>query len=146
MGDTDAATAQTNRAAVDAFWTALYARDWDAIAACFTDDATYTDVPSPEDDIAEGPAEIVARLRLGIEPITEYKHHPRLAVADGDAVITEHAEEWHWKTGESVILPFVSVHEMRDGKIHRWYDYWDMATLMNAAPQWWVEHIMQGYK
>jgi limonene-1,2-epoxide hydrolase len=138
--------AATNRAAVDEFWTALYARDWDAIAACFTEDATYTDVPSPEDDLAVGPAQIVARLRLGIEPITEYEHHPKLAVADEHAVITEHAEEWHWKTGESVILPFTSVHEMEGGKIKRWYDYWDMQTLMNAAPQWWIEHIMQGYQ
>jgi limonene-1,2-epoxide hydrolase len=45
-----------------------------------------------------------------------------------------------------VILPFVSVHEMEGGKIRRWFDYWDMQTLMNAAPQWWIEHIMQGYK
>lgn len=145
MGETDT-DVEANKATVARFWEALYARDWDAIAACFTDDATYTDVPSPEDDVAVGPAQIVARLRLGIEPISEYAHHPRLAVADGNAVITEHAEEWHWHTGESVILPFVSVHELRDGKIQRWWDYWDMQTLMGAAPQWWIEHIMQGYQ
>lgn len=67
-------------------------------------------------------------------------------IAEGDVVITEHGEEWHWHTGEEVILPFVSVHEVSDGKIVRWWDYWDMSTLMNAAPQWWVEHIMEGYK
>jgi limonene-1,2-epoxide hydrolase len=39
----------------------------------------------------------------------------------------------------------VSVQEIRDGKIVRWWDYWDMSTLMNAAPAWWVEHIMVGY-
>jgi hypothetical protein len=27
----------------------------------------------------------------------------------------------------------------------RWWDYWDLQTLMGAAPAWWVEHIMQGY-
>lgn len=151
MGETETGNeadsdVDANKATVARFWEALYARDWDGIADCFTDDATYTDVPSPEDDVAVGPAQIVARLRLGIEPITEYTHHPRLAVADGDAVITEHAEEWHWHTGESVVLPFVSVHELRDGKIQRWWDYWDMQTLMGAAPQWWIEHIMQGYE
>ncbi len=58
----------------------------------------------------------------------------------------EHSEEWHWHTGEFVVLPFVSVFDLRDGKIARWWDYWDLGTLMNAAPQWWVEHIMQGYQ
>ena len=34
------------------------------------------------------------------------------------------------------------MHEIRDGKLVRWWDYWDLGTLMNAAPAWWVEHIM----
>jgi ketosteroid isomerase-like protein len=66
-------------------------------------------------------------------------------VAESDTVVTEHAEHWEWPTGEAVTLPFVSVQQIRDGKIVRWWDYWDMATLMNAAPAWWVEHIMKGY-
>jgi limonene-1,2-epoxide hydrolase len=134
-----------SRSTVEAFWAALYARDWDAITTFFADDAEYTDVPSPADDVARGPAQIVARLRLGLEPISSYEHVPRAMVADGDTVMTEHEEVWGWRTGESVTLPFVSVHVLRDGKIVRWWDYWDMSTLMNAAPQWWVEHIMQGY-
>jgi limonene-1,2-epoxide hydrolase len=44
------------------------------------------------------------------------------------------------------VLPFVSVMEVRAGKLVRWWDYWDMQTLMSAAPEWWVEHIMQGYQ
>jgi len=44
--------------------------------------------------------------------------------------------KWHWHTGEFVVLPFVSVFDLRDGKIARWWDYWDLGTLMNAAPQW----------
>jgi limonene-1,2-epoxide hydrolase len=139
----DPTTANTE--IVAAFWESLYRRDWDAIAGFFGPEAEYTDVPSPADDVARGPAQIVARLRLGLEPISEYRHHHRLTVAQGDAVVTEHAEEWHWHTGEQVVLPFVSVHELADGAIVRWWDYWDMATLMNAAPAWWVDHIMAGY-
>jgi limonene-1,2-epoxide hydrolase len=135
----------TNRQIVEAFWDALYARDWERIGTFFTDDASYTDVPSPPDDVAVGPSQIVARLRLGLEPVSDYEHDLRLMVADGDAVVTEHAETWRWHTGEEVTLPFVSVHELRDGRITRWFDYWDMQTLMNAAPAWWVEHILQGY-
>ena len=145
MSDTaDLNSADLNKKIVEQFWADLYRRDFDAIASYFSDDAHYTDVCANEEG-ATGPARIVARLRLGIEPLAAYIHHPKLVVADGDAVITEHAEEWHWHTGEQVVLPFVSVHELRDGKITRWHDYWDMQTLMNAAPQWWVEHIMQGY-
>jgi limonene-1,2-epoxide hydrolase len=135
-----------NREVVSAFWEALYQRDWDAIAGFFTEYARYTDVPSPPEDVAVGPAQIVARLRLGLEPITGYEHALHLMVAEDDAVVTEHAETWRWHTGEEVTLPFVSVQEVRNGKIARWYDYWDLQTLMNAAPAWWVEHIMQGYQ
>ena len=60
--------------------------------------------------------------------------------------MTEHVERWTWQTGETVDLPFVSVHQLEGEKVRRWWDYWDMSTLMNAAPAAWVEHIMVGYK
>jgi hypothetical protein len=63
-------------------------------------------------------------------------------VAEGDIVVTEHVEHWEWPTGERASLPFVSMHEARAGQLVRWWDYWDLATLMNSAPAWWVEHIM----
>jgi ketosteroid isomerase-like protein len=138
-------TVEANKQRIHEFWEALYRRDWTAIGSFFAEDGEYTDVPSPADDVAHGPELIVARLRLGLEPISRYEHEFRLMVAEGDAVVTEHAETWHWHTGEHVTLPFVSVHELRDGLIIRWWDYWDLQTLMNAAPAWWIEHIMQGY-
>jgi limonene-1,2-epoxide hydrolase len=136
---------EENKETVRRFWETLYSRDWDAIAGFFTEASEYTDVPSPADDIARGPALIVARLRLGLERIAGYEHDLKLMVAEGDDVITEHAETWHWHTGEEVTLPFVSVHQLHDGKIMRWWDYWDLQTLMNAAPVWWIEHVAQGY-
>ena len=139
-------TDHTPKALVQRFWLALYERDWEGIAACFGPESEYTDVPSPADDIAVGPEQIVSRLRLGIEPISGYEHHLRLMVADGDVVVTEHAETWRWHTGEEVTLPFVSVHEVGGGVIRRWWDYWDLQTLMNAAPAWWIEHIMVGWR
>ena len=57
-------------------------------------------------------------------------------------MVTEHVEHWEWPTGEKAALPFVSMQELRDGEIVRWWDYWDLGTLMNVAPAWWVEHIM----
>jgi limonene-1,2-epoxide hydrolase len=136
---------QSNKETVKALWSALYERDCDAIGSLFGEGSEYTDVPSPADDVARGPAQIVARLRLGLEPISGYEHALRLMVAEGDVVVTEHTETWHWHTGEEVTLPFVSVHELRDGTIVRWWDYWDLQTLMGAAPDWWIEHVAQGY-
>jgi ketosteroid isomerase-like protein len=135
----------SNRELVDRFWETLYKRDYEGVGACFAADGEYTDVCSPADDVAVGPAQIAARIKLGFEKLADINHDVRLIAVDGDTVITEHAETWEWPTGESVTLPFVSVQEIRDGKIVRWHDYWDMATLMNAAPAWWVEHIMVGY-
>lgn len=138
--------AASNRQLIEKFWGDLYRRDFEAVGAYFADDGEYTDVPSPEDDVARGPEEVAARLRLGLEPLEAIYHRPKHMVAEGDLVFTEHAEEWHWPTGERVVVPFVSVHEIRDGKIVRWWDYPDLQKLLNAAPKWWVEHIMKGYK
>ncbi|MFM8303066.1 MAG: nuclear transport factor 2 family protein [Actinomycetota bacterium] len=135
----------TNREIVARFWATLYARDFEACGAFFADDGVYTDVPVGEVG-ATGPAEVAARLRLGLERIDGYVHHLRNIAADGDVVMTEHVEEWHWGTGEQVALPFVSVMELRDGKIVRWWDYFNLPTLLDAAPQWWLDHIAQGYK
>ncbi len=137
---------EANKQKVRALWGALYRRAWDAIGSFFVEESEYTDVPSPADDVARGPEQIVARLRLGLEPISGYGHTLRLMVAEGDVVVTEHSETWRWHTGEEVTLPFVSVHELRDGAIVRWWDYWDLQTLMGTAPAWWIEHVARGYR
>ena len=134
-----------NKALVERFWADLARRDFDAVGAYFAPDGHYTDVPVPEEG-AFGPAEVAARLRLGLGPLAKYVLHDGPIVADGDMVMTEHSEEWFWESGEHVHLPFVSVQEIRDGKIVRWHDYLDLNTLMAAAPAAWVEHIMVGYK
>jgi limonene-1,2-epoxide hydrolase len=131
-----------NRALVELFWKTLYERDFEAVGAMFADDGEYTDMPTPGDDVARGPAQIAARLRLGLEPLAGISHAIRTIVCEGDVAVTEHVEHWEWPTGERASLPFVSMQEIRKGKFARWWDYWDLATLMNAAPAWWVEHIM----
>jgi limonene-1,2-epoxide hydrolase len=139
-------TEERNRQIVAALWADLARRDFAAVAARFADDGHYTDVPAPEEG-AFGPAEIEARLRLGIGPLAAYECHEGTIVAQGDRVVTEHSETWVWDDDHRATLPFVSVMELDgDGRITRWWDYWDMGTLMAAAPEWWVTHIMAGYK
>ena len=67
-------------------------------------------------------------------------------IAEGSVVVTEHAEEWSFHTGEVVMHPFTSVMELSDGLIARWWDYSNLANLLENAPQWWLEHIAAGWR
>jgi limonene-1,2-epoxide hydrolase len=126
---------------VAAFWAALYDRDWDRIASFFGPESVYWDVPAGATTAAKGPAGIVARLQIGLAGLAGYDHDHLRVVADGDTVMTEHAETWRWATGEEVTLPFVSVQVVRGNTILLWKDYWDYQTLMDAAPAAWHERL-----
>lgn len=133
---------QRNRDLIEAFWQDLVRRDFDKVGSYFAEDGHYEDVPTP-DTGATGPNAIAARLRVGLEPIEDYVHHLHRMVVEGETVITEHTEDWHFGAGVVVSLPFVSVHVIEDGRIKLWRDYWDLQTLLGSAPQWWIEHIMK---
>ncbi len=102
------------RELVERFWGDLYRRDFDAVGAYFADDGEYTDMPTPAEDVARGPAQIAARLRLGLEPLESISHDIRVIVCEGDTAVTEHVEHWAWPTGERASLPFVSVQQFRE--------------------------------
>lgn len=137
-----------NKAIVARYWEALYSHDWDAVKSFFSDTANYVDTGIGEAlGGAHGPAEIVARLRLGLDPVEAHNHVDGLMVAEDRFVITEHAEEWVFHTGERIMHPFCSVMELTDdGQIHRWWDYSNLSNLIDNAPQWWLDHIAAGYR
>lgn len=137
----------SNIALVREFWEALKRRDFDAVGAFMAERGHYIDVPLVDgEEGAIGPAETAARLRLGLAPLEQYVLHDGPIIASGNTVITEHREEWFWKTGEYSNVRFCSVMEVTDGKVERWWDYVDIGQLMGNAPEWWVEHVMAGYK
>ncbi|MCZ6782513.1 MAG: nuclear transport factor 2 family protein [Proteobacteria bacterium] len=131
---------EENRALIRAFWRDLYAREFDKVGAYFAEHGLYEDVPAP-DRGAVGPRNVTARLRIGLDPIDNHTHQQHRMVAEGDTVVTEHTEDWHFHTGEVVSLPFVSIHVIEAGKIVLWRDYWDLGTLMSGAPSWWIERL-----
>ena len=49
-------------------------------------------------------------------------------------MIWEHVEEWQFHTGEVILHPFVTVMEVRDGKIVRWHDYSHLGNIIDNAP------------
>ena len=143
MSDVDRANAEL----VGRFWQKLAVRDFDGCGAMMAPDGHYIDVPvAGLEPGAFGPAETAARLRLGLEPLAGYELHDGPIIAADGMVVTEHSETWTWEPGVSVTLPFTSVMEIRDGLITRWWDYLNLATLLDAAPAWWLEHIAASYK
>jgi ketosteroid isomerase-like protein len=133
-------TSDETRRAVTRLWDCLYRKDWDGVAACIADDGLYQDVPAP-DRGAVGPANVVRRLRVGLDPVARFEHELHRMVVDGDTAMLEHTETWHFETGEKIVNPFVTVHVVRDGRIALWRDYWDLGKLMAQAPQWWIERL-----
>lgn len=129
-----------NKRVVAAMWNCLYAKDFEGVGSHIADDGLYEDVPTP-DAGAVGPQNVINRLRIGLEPVVRFEHDIHRVVAEGDTVVVEHTETWHFDTGESVKNPFVTIHEVRDGKISLWRDYWDLNTLMAQAPRWWIERL-----
>lgn len=134
-----------NKQTVERYWDAHFRRQWEKMATFFTEKAHYTDVGLDAVG-AVGPEKIIARLKLGIEPLSGYWHYPKHTVAEGDIVVTEHTETWVFETGEKIDHPFTSVMELRDEKICRWHDYSHLPNLTDNAPQWWLEHIAKGYQ
>lgn len=131
---------QDNKSVVLEMWKALYAKDFDGVASFIADDGFYEDVPAP-DAGAVGPQNVVRRLRAGLEPVERFEHEVHRLVAEGDTVVLEHTETWHFHTGEQVTNHFVTIHQLREGRITLWRDYWDLNTMMAQAPKWWIERL-----
>ena len=138
--------AETNRQLIEGFWADLYKQYLHAVAARFDPRGQYTDDVTPDDDVATGADEIVARLSLAFGKLSGLADERLHLLAGDDVVMTEHIEHWQWPTGESMALRVASVHEISDGRIMMWRDYWDMNVLTAAAPQWWFDHVVQGWK
>jgi limonene-1,2-epoxide hydrolase len=135
-------TSDESRKVVATLWDRLYRKDWAGVAACIADDGLYQDVPAP-DRGAVGPANVVKRLRVGLDPVVRFEHELHRSVAEGGTVMLEHTETWHFETGEKVVNPFVTVHVVRDGKVALWRDYWDLQKLLAQAPRWWIERLAE---
>jgi limonene-1,2-epoxide hydrolase len=131
---------ERNKEIVASMWECLYRKDFDGVARHIAEDGFYEDVPAP-DPGARGPANVVKRLRLGLDPVVRFEHEIHRVVAEGESVVVEHTETWHFETGEKLTNDFVTIHVVKNGKIQLWRDYWDLNTMMSQAPPWWIERL-----
>lgn len=133
---------EDNKALIRMMWSCVYARDWQALTALLSEDCWHDDVPAPDPGV-RGAKNIVGRLRIGFDLIERFDHEEVRMVAEGNQVAFEHRERWYFETGEQVENQLVSIHEVRDGKVTLWLDYWDINNMFSNAPQWWVEKVAE---
>jgi limonene-1,2-epoxide hydrolase len=125
---------EANKKTVETMWQALSRFDWETVKSCLHPEVHYQDVPT-EDPGAHGPENVVKRLRIAFDHLSTQEQVLHHLAADGDVVFLDHTEAWLFKTGERAEHTFATMHEMKDGKIYRWSDYWDVQKFVSQYPQ-----------
>lgn len=136
-------TGDERRELVERFWATLARRDWEAVAGFFDDTSEYWDVPIGRENGAVGPANIVARLQLGLAPLAGYTNDLERTIVEGEHTVTLHTESWTWDDDHRYTLTFSTYQRVVDGVIAEWRDYSDMGGLMAAAPEWWHTRLAE---
>jgi len=131
---------EVNKRTVATMWKALSAKDWDTLKSCLSEDVHYEDVPT-EDPGARGPDNVVRRLRIAFDHLSDHQHTLHHIVCEDDVVFIDHTEVWTFTTGEKATNHFATLHVMRDGKIARWSDFWDVSGFVSQFPAWFLEEM-----
>jgi limonene-1,2-epoxide hydrolase len=99
------------------------------LAAWFTDDAVYHNIPI---DPVVGKEAIEATI-AGFSSLADHLEFEVLNIAaSGDVVMTERIDRFHRADGV-ITLPVMGTFEVRDGKIAAWRDYFDLQQFMSQA-------------
>jgi ketosteroid isomerase-like protein len=136
MSDSD------NKSTVEKMWRALSDMDWETMKACMHPEIHYQDVPS-DDPGAHGPENCVKRLQIAFSHLSKQEQETHHIVAEGGVVFLDHTETWTFKSGETAAHTFASMHEIKDGLVYRWSDYWDMQKFVGQFPGWFLEEMMK---
>ncbi len=125
--------AQSPDALVTEFCKKWATPDANELAAYFTEDGVYHNIPM---DPVVGPkaiAEFIAGFTATFDGIDFQVHRQ---VSDGSdssgVVMNERTDVMRRKDGGEIPLPVMGIFEIVDGKIARWSDYFDMATVTKA--------------
>ena len=133
-------SSEENKRTVERMWRALSEMEWEVLKDCLHPEVHYQDVPT-DDPGARGPENVVKRLSIAWDHLAKQEQITHHIAADGDVVFLDHTEQWIFKTGETVGHRFASMHELKDGKIVLWSDYWDVNNFVQQFPAWFIEHM-----
>jgi limonene-1,2-epoxide hydrolase len=100
-----------------------------ALAAYFTEDGVYHNVPMDPVQGPEAIKEFITGLTDGFDGIDFHVHRQ---ISDGDIVMNERTDVMRRTDGGRLELPVMGVFEIVDGKIASWKDYFDLATVTRA--------------
>ena len=103
--------------------------DPDELAGYFTEDAVYHNIPMEAVQGREAIKVFIAGFTAAFDGI-DFQIHRQ--VSDGNVVMNERTDTMRRKDGGEIPLPVMGVFEVADGKIAKWRDYFDLATVTNA--------------
>ena len=117
---------------IEQLMAAWNSHDPDKVAAAFTENGVYEDVPAGH--IGRGRAEIRKWAEGGFGAFENFKMEAVSSSYHNGRGVTEWVwsatdKEW-FKTGKSFSVRGVSIYEVRKGKIVRCKDYYDAAAIM----------------
>ena len=109
-----------------AAWTRM---DADELAAYFTDDGVYHNIPMAA---AEGKAAVHEMLSGMKTMIASIRFEVHRQIAQGNVVMNERTDHIEMG-GKTIALPVVGVFEIEGDKIRAWRDYFDMGQFSGAS-------------
>ena len=101
----------------------------DELAAYFTEDAVYHNIPMEPVQGRQAIKEFIAGFLAAFDGIDFNVHRQ---VSDGTLVMNERTDVMRRKGGGAVPLPVMGVFEVRSDRIVAWRDYFDMAAITSA--------------
>ncbi|MDO8389893.1 MAG: limonene-1,2-epoxide hydrolase family protein [Actinomycetota bacterium] len=112
------------KALVQEFCDRMAHRDAEALRGFLADDAIYQNVGMPA---SVGVDAIIANLagQIGMFP-DSYAYEMKNIAANGDVVLTERLDYVNVPGGKPVGVPVMGTFVVRNGKIARWRDYFDL--------------------
>ena len=120
---------ESNLAVVEAFVTAINAKNIDGVMEFFAPDAVYHNMPMAP---VSGSAAIRQVIERFIDPAEKVDWQILTIAETGNSVMAERLDRFVLD-GKTVDLPCNGVFEMEDGRIKIWRDYFDMATWLRQT-------------
>ena len=105
------------------------APDPEELAGYFAEDGIFHNMPMDAVQGREAIKQFIAGFTAAFDGI-DFQIHRQ--ISDGNVVMNERTDTMRRKDGGAIPLPVMGVFEIVDGKIAKWRDYFDMATVTNA--------------
>lgn len=106
-------------------------RDLDEIIALFSEDAEYCNIPMGPPHVGKPAIRAFIESFLSSVEEIEFRVHQQLCDEEAAVVMNERVD-YLTLAGKTIALPVMGVFELRDGRIYKWRDYFDMAPFAAA--------------